>query len=61
MRGEKALAKMTDQKGRSSPHEDAQEDIGGEIIGNLTLEKNTACAVLKSWNLMPNCLGSIPG
>ena len=40
MRGEKALAKMNDQKGRSSPHEDAQEDIGGEIIGNLTLEKN---------------------
>lgn len=55
------MAKMNDQKGRSSPHEDAQEDIGGEIIGNLTLEKNTACAVLKSWNLMPNCLGSIPG
>lgn len=42
MRGEKALAKMNDQKGRSSPHEDAQEDVGGEIIGNLTLKKNTA-------------------
>ena len=44
MREEKALAKMNDQKGRSSPHEDAQDDTGGELIGNLTLEGKSMCS-----------------